>query len=212
MGRDDWYRRSSWTEADRLEFYQRLKRSRGSYHKAQYARIQASYLAGAGHIEPAIDLLNRLFVEFPHESQLAQAHLQKAQCFITEGRIDDAIQEFRATLEAEKRYPKSRTQVWLDFPWFVVTRAMSDLYGEALEFLESGDRWTMFPVDEYRLAAIRAFMADENGQSELARDFANTALSAATKEYSGFRFHPKVGIVSRQDAEIKRRLERLARG
>lgn len=212
MGRDDWYRRTSWTEADRSEFHQRLKRSRGSYHKAQYVRIQASYLADAGHIDPAIELLDQLFAEFPHESQLAQAHLQKARCFLQQSRIDEAIDEFRATLEAEKQYPNCRTQVWLEFPWFVVTRAMSDLYAEALEFLKWGDYRALFPVDEYRLATIQAFMGEENGQSDLARDFAKTALTAAAKERSGFRYHAKLGLVPEQDAKIKRRLETLARG
>jgi hypothetical protein len=38
---DDWYRRKTWTAEDREEFFTRLRRSRGAFHKAQYARIQA---------------------------------------------------------------------------------------------------------------------------------------------------------------------------
>ena len=38
---DDWFRRKTWTPKDREEFFARLRRSRGAFHKAQYARIQA---------------------------------------------------------------------------------------------------------------------------------------------------------------------------
>lgn len=57
MGRDDWYRRTTWTSEDAEAFFDRLNRSRGLESKAQYVRIQALDLEEAGLIEPASSLL-----------------------------------------------------------------------------------------------------------------------------------------------------------
>ena len=72
MSKTDWFRRTAWSDADREDFNARLKRSRGEGNKAQYLRIQAVYLAEAGHHHNAIELLDRLFAEFPQKGQLAQ--------------------------------------------------------------------------------------------------------------------------------------------
>jgi len=53
-------------------------------------------------------------------------------------------------------------------------------------------------------------MADDRGDSEGAKQYAVTALSAAEKEHSGFRYHPTVGLVGKQDTNVSDRLHRLA--
>jgi len=212
MSRDDWYRRTTWSDTDRSEFQARLKRSRGDFHKSQYVRIQAGYLFGAGLVFPAIELLQQLFDEFPHESQLAQAHVQHAECLLALDRVDEAVTAYRAAFAAEQSYPNSRTQLWLDFPWLVVTRRLSHLYSDVDSFLDWGGRQITFPVDEFRLSTILSFLADDQGDSETAQRHAAIALSAAEKEHSGFRYHPTVGLVGKQDANVSERLLRLAGG
>ena len=44
MASGDWYRNNDWNDTIETEFEARLKRSRGAFNKAQYLRIQASYL------------------------------------------------------------------------------------------------------------------------------------------------------------------------
>jgi len=64
---NDWFRKTSWGEADQADFFTRLKRSRTAGNKAQYLRIQASHLEGAGSPEflrAAITLLDKMLTEF----------------------------------------------------------------------------------------------------------------------------------------------------
>ena len=190
MSSDYWYRRKTWTENDRFEFQKLLKRSRGDFNKAQYLRIQASVLATSGLTSPAIDLLDQLFSSFPHASQLAQARLQYAECMLALNRIDEAIDAYKLAFDAEQAYPNSRTQLWLDFPWLIVTRGLSHLYPEINTYLDWGDRATTFPVDEFRLHTILSFVAEDSGDTQTASKHARTALAAAAKEHSGFVRHP----------------------
>jgi len=44
MATEEWFRNTTWNKDIDAEFEARLKRSRGSFHKAQYLRIQAGYL------------------------------------------------------------------------------------------------------------------------------------------------------------------------
>src|SRR5690606_11860287 len=50
MATDDWYRNSTWDSSIETDFEARLKRSNRAYHKAQYLRIQASYLLESSDI------------------------------------------------------------------------------------------------------------------------------------------------------------------
>jgi tetratricopeptide (TPR) repeat protein len=210
--RDDWCRRSTWTDDDRQEFDARLKRRRGP--KAQYLCIQASYLAKAGLHTAAIELLDRLLTEFPERIELATAHLHKAEIFSALGENELAITEYRAALQAERDFPNVRTNAWLDFGWFVVEKQLSGLYGEVLEvFEEFRDRSELtFPALEYRYWAVRAIIADSRGDRMGARDFAEQALAQAAKEHSGLRYHAKLGLVGAQPQWMEKKLRALAGG
>ena len=193
MSSDDWYRRS-----------------RGAYHKAQYLRIQAHYLANANLPEGAVELLDQLIADFPDPSQLAQAHLQYAECMLASDKVDGAVVAYRRAFDAEQAYPNSRSQLWLDFPWLIVTRGLSHLFSEIDTFLDWGNRNTTFPIEEFRLNTILAFVADVNGDANASRVHAQAALSASAKEHSGFSRHPTVGLVGTPDATVLTRLQGLA--
>jgi tetratricopeptide (TPR) repeat protein len=212
MSKLEWFRRATWTDADREDFNARLKRSRGAGNKAQYLRIQAVHLAEAGHHEGAIELLDRMFVEFPEKIQLAQAHAQKADSLAKLGQIDAAIQEYRAGLQAEREFPNVRTNAWLDFGWLVVEKQMAELYEEVSrvlqEFREEGG--LKLPAREYRYAAIQALLADARAERARAREFAKQALAEAAKDHSGLRYHPTVGLVGSERVTFQNRLRTLA--
>ncbi len=210
MGRDDWFRRTTWTEKDKAAFFERLGRSRGAGNKAQYVRIQAAHLAQAGLHNDAIELLDLFFVEFPDDLFRAMAHHQKAQSLAATGQTEAAIEQFRLTIQAEQDRPNVRTQVWLDFPWFVATNRMRDLYDEALGVLDRHRASLLLPVEEYRMAATCALLAAEDGRTADAREQARLALAAAAKEHSGLRYHPTLGLVEEQDKAVRNRLEGLA--
>jgi len=48
---NDWHRKTTWSEADQVGFFARLKRSRTAYNNAQYLRIPAKSLEGVGSHE-----------------------------------------------------------------------------------------------------------------------------------------------------------------
>ena len=220
MSKVEWFRRNTWTDADREEFNARLKRSRGVGKKAQYLRIQAFHLAEAGHHEGAIELLDRMFAECPERSELAQAHAQKADSLAKLGHTDGAIDEYRAALQAERDFPylgtgprpKARTQAWLDFGWFVVEKQLTDFYDEVSRVLQEfrEEEGLKFPAVEYRYSGIQALLADARGERSMAREFAKQALSEAAKDHSGLRYHPMVGLVGSERNKFESRLRALA--
>lgn len=214
MTKTEWFRRTTWSDVDREDFNARLNRSRGASNKAQYLRLQALHLGQVGHHTGAIELLDRLFTEFPEKSQLAQAHAQKAESLARIGQTEAAISEYRAALQAERDFPNVRTNAWLDFGWFVLEMQLTPLYDEIVkvtkEFREKVG--LQFPATEYRYAAIQALLADYHGDKEQARQFAQQALAEASKDHSGFRYHPTVGLVGSEHETFANRLRILAGG
>lgn len=211
MSRHDWFRRNTWTDQDRREFNAQLERGRGS--KAQFLRIQAGCLAAAGQYAAAIELLDRMFDEFPDEIQLAQGHLQKAESLFRLGKIEPSILEFRLALQAERDFPNVKTQAWVDFPFFIVSQQCTDLFAEAVSvFEEFADESALaFPATRYRYFVVLALVAHANGEQASARQYAKEALAEASKERSGLRYHPTVGLVGARPDDIDQQLRKLAR-
>jgi hypothetical protein len=70
MAQDEWFRNKTWNKEINDLFEAKLKRSRGGFHKAQYLRIQASYLLDSVDSELqmiGVVLMERLFKDFPDE-------------------------------------------------------------------------------------------------------------------------------------------------
>ncbi len=214
MSREDWYRRSTWTDRDREEFNDRLRRSRGAGNKAQYLRIQAGYLAEAGLPAEAIELLDRMFSEFPERIQLGEAHLQKAECLGKLGQIAQAIQEFRSALQAQRDIPNVQSKAWVIFPWFVVEYQLTELYDEATAVLEEfrDDSWPAFPDIRYRYCVVHSLVAEAYGDLPTAREYAIQALAEAAKDNSGLRYHPTIGLVGSLGNRFEKKLRSLAGG
>jgi tetratricopeptide (TPR) repeat protein len=212
MSKTEWFRRSTWTDADREEFNAQLKRSRGASNRSQYLRIQALHLADAGHHPGAIELLDRILAEFPDSIDVAQAHAQKADSLAKLGQSEPAIGEYRAALQRERDFPNVRTNAWLDFGWLVFEKQLTRFYDEVAsvlkEFREEGG--LKFPAIEYRYAALQALLADYRGEKAQAREFANRALAEAAKEHSGLRYHATVGLVGSERNTFENRLRTLA--
>ncbi len=162
-------------------------------------------------MQGAIKLLQQLFAELPEPSELATAHVQMAECLMAMDQRENALNAYRTALRVEKEFPQRRTNAWLDFPWLVVTKRMRQLYSEARSFLEWGNRQPRFPIEEYKLATVEAFMAEDEGSVGTAKRFARIALNVAQRTHSGFRYHPTLGLVKDQEQEVKERLEKLAR-
>ncbi len=215
MGRDDWYRRTTWTESDRAKFWARIGRCRRRSNKAQYLRIQASALKEIGLVDEASELFRRVLTEYPEPIELALVHHQLGNCLLTIGDVDGALNEFRAAVIAERNYPNMRTGAWLAFGRLVAETERRDLYDEFLHYLAENkaartfDAKLSFPVDRYSLSATLAIINRDRGDLTTAKEFARQALAAANASNSGFRYHPALGLVENTRSALHAKLQEL---
>jgi len=206
VGKTDWYRNESWSAEIEAAFAARLRRARD---KAQYLRIQASYLTQS-HPTAALDLLDRYFRLGPH-FDTAQAHVDCAAAHLALGNVDGAVASYEAALEREQIFPQSKTNAYLAYAVLVATRKLSDLYARVLDILDAGQDRLTFPKDRYLAYGARALIWHAQARTADAAASARQALAAAAETQSGFRYHPQVGLVERTDDVFGRHLEAIAR-
>jgi tetratricopeptide (TPR) repeat protein len=205
MAAKDWFRNEHWDSEIETRFFDKLRRAKD---KAQYLKIQAGHLTET-HPTVALDLIDKYFALQQHLFD-AEAYLQQAQAYRALGRERDAIDCYRKALQREREFPNLRTQAWSEFGLLVATEEKLDLFDEVLSALEEHKRDVMFPTQEFLWYGIYALIANAVSQPELAKDYAVKALSAAGRSHSGFRYHPKAGLVEGQFPDVRQRLQRLA--
>lgn len=212
MGRDDWFRRMTWSPTDAEEFQLRLRRSRTDFHKAQYLRIQAGHLHGVGLHAAALSLLEQLWTDYPVRTELASAYELAARIHDALNQVEAAVEFYRRTIQYEAEFPNVRTGCELSYSVFVVLRKLEARYDEVLELLimyeQAGE--IAFPLQRYQLAAARALIAAERGEWAAARCHAGEAQAAAVEKHSGFRFHPEVGLVNDRSSPLAARLSAIS--
>lgn len=204
MGRDDWYRNSSWSQEIEKVFRTRLARSRD---KRQHLRIQAGLLADRDP-RVALRLLDEYFALEPGVDE-AQAHMDAAAAYRSLGNIDAAVIAMEAALSRETARPGVITQAWLELPVLIVLQNKAELYGRALDLLDLPGRSLTFPVDHFRRHGVLALVAASIGRREDAVAEAETALAWADVRASAFGRHPTLGLVDDRQSLLKARLERL---
>jgi hypothetical protein len=212
MPRDEWYRRTTWTDADAADFRRRLNRAR---YRAQYLCIQASALQATGspdlaHV--ALELANEMVARYPEPFHLGSAHLTRARCFIAIGAISDAVSAFRQSFAAQREMPNIHTNAYLPFAWTVGRLRLSDYYADALavmeEFFTPSD--LMFPNDRYAYFGALAFLAEGLGDLDGASRWAANALVGAVETASPFPRHRSEGLVCDPMPDTHLRLQQLA--
>jgi tetratricopeptide (TPR) repeat protein len=212
MSNEDWYRRTTWTGKDREEFFARLKRSRGGFHKAQYARIQAWCLQELGTeeaLKASLELLDMILTEWPQDAQLAAVYDQQATCLMGLGNLNGAVAVYRRVFETQRLCPGCLTMAHVQFAWLAATTPMPELFEEAVAVLREFGALD-FPVARYRAYAACALIWENRGQLEKARSYARDALREAAATHSGFRYHAKLGLVQSPDEAVHARIEQLA--
>jgi tetratricopeptide (TPR) repeat protein len=209
MARNDWFRKSTWSDSDQRDFFARLGLSRDPARKAQILRIQAGHLEAVGLAEEGLTLVDLMIERWPAPAQLAAAHLQRARCLCAVGDLEATILAFRESLNAQRALPHVHTNAYLEFGWFVVEHEFAGLYREALSVLDEFEFPSPFPIDIYQLNAIRALIADALHDAPRARSLATAALEAAGKTDSGLRYHSRLGLVHETDNSVHSRLKKL---
>lgn len=207
----DWFRRSTWSAEDERAFFGKLAKAR-SRNRAQYLRIQADHLASADpplHRE-ALALLAHLVAHCPEPFEMSATHQQIARSFAELGQVKEARDHYRQSLQWMRDNPSPRNQAWAEFALLVALHRLSDGYEEALDLLEEFDGDIMVPVDLFNRHAARALILSDSGQDAAAREEAAAALEAAAVDDSGFRYHPRVGLVGAKQGDLVRRMKSLA--
>lgn len=132
-----------------------------------------------------------------------------AYCYAALGDHDKAIEFYRKTLEREEEFPNVVTSTFVDYPVFVISHERFDLFPEIEDILTKNKSPLDFPIRLYKYNMCLAIIADFKGENKMAAMYARNALSAAKQEHSGFRYHPKLGLVKELDKKIKKKLIRL---
>ncbi|MBN9519148.1 hypothetical protein J0H58_11615 [bacterium] len=181
----DWFRRTTWTPADREAFFARLRRSRTTFHKAQYLCLQAGTFLGCRTPEgtaAALELTEVLLRDYPDPFELASAHLIRAEYLESQGDVPGAVEAYRHALQAQRDHPRVRTTAPQGFAWLVATRPLPDLYREALAGLDEFGETD----GSYRSRGARALIQFALGDRAAAGRSARLALEAAAGR-SGLR-------------------------
>ena len=208
MSRAEWFRKTTWSASDEKTFFARLASSRKDFHRAQYLRIQAVHLFDTGDVllvRAALALLERLLVECPEPSQLALAYLQMARCHEQLGACDAAVDAFRRALSVGGVDPHFA----IEFAWFIVQHQLHALHDEALVVLEDANP-AFLPIQTFKVAAVRALIAESRGDHRAAAQHAQHAVEAAALQASPFRYHQHLGLVGTQHPEVVERLLSLS--
>lgn len=205
MSSGDWYRNTEWNEEIAERFEAKLKRAR---RKAQYLRIQACSLARSKP-RVALQLLDRYF-ELGDDFDHAQAYVDQATAYRSLGLRENAIKSYEQALRREAEFPNLQTQAYLDLPFLIATTPIPERFDQAHALLDQFPQRLMFPVDVFLWNAAYALILAARSQESEASAYAQSALEAAAKEKSGFRYHQSLGLVGGRYPELVRELKRVA--
>jgi tetratricopeptide (TPR) repeat protein len=215
---NDWCRKTTWSEADKADFFSRLSR-RGD--KTKYLLIQANSLEEVGSpelLKASIALWDQLIVEFvndatfTHHRELAVAYNRKAGCYLKLGDVENAIANYRRVFAIERDLGSPATLTFFDFGKLVAEKHLRDHFDEALIALDAGAKYLgkHLPADTFNLFGIRSLIAAQKGEIEKAKEFAQIALEAAAKDKSDIRYHSKFGLVKDRESKFYDAIEAIA--
>lgn len=204
MRSEDWFRNTEWNEAIAMNFEAKLRRAR---RKEQYVRIQAGCLA-TKHPDVALGLIDR-FLAMPDQFDQAQAYCDRARAYRSLNRLEDAVGAYEDALNRESTFPKVQTQAWIELPLMIAVEGMQRRYQRALSLLKQYKARIMFPIDGFKWHATCALILSAQGNShEAAREVAQ-AVEFASREESGFRYQPHVGLVGSEYDGLRSMLKQV---
>jgi tetratricopeptide (TPR) repeat protein len=207
MGKKDWYRKTDWSPDIEKDFFARLGRARSTYHKAQYLRIQASYLqtqCSPPDYRAALRLLEHLILKFPDPNELGMAYLQKAKCHEALGQFQDALNSYKYAVQFSKDdRGVFTTEAPVHFALFAAKNHLTEYYSEALKNFKGSDVILIMPSVLFNAFSAMALMAADSGKKRKAQNLAKKALTLLQQNNMDMQIEPV-------DEEIKASLIQIA--
>jgi hypothetical protein len=212
--RDDWYRSSAWSNDDRSDFEERLKRA-SPHSRPQYLRIKAIALrkhGGPVQRAAARELNERVLREHPGavvDATIAREEL--ARLAEEDGLTDEAIEHWRAAASPPaKGVPTG--DAYLRLPELLIQSDDPERWKEAASVIAliTPERDLLFSSQRFRYAVVCARLADRNRDRDSAARFAEAALAEADRTQPDLRRHRDLGWAD-ADAATVGEMERLAR-
>lgn len=216
MGQDDWYRNTTWDNETSDLFESKLKRSRGAYHKAQYLRIQASYLLDSTNFQDVgVRLMERLTQDFPTEDfSTTFGKEQLGDFYFKKGDFEKAKTFYQQVTNQYKLKGRSGTSGVADIKLVATLLELSEKekFEEAYNLLTVDFEKTSGSLtlndDRFFFARVIAELCDKLGKRDEAKQYAVKALEISKIIKPQFARHKTVGLV-RTDKETLARLTKI---
>ena len=209
----DWYRRSTWTQEDEIEFFKKLKRAQ-KHNRPQYLRVQANCLYETKNREflrvaeslackVLTDCLDAEFINI----EIAPTHQLLGKIYEELRENDKAILHYQKALAQERVYPNSRTDAYLGYAEVIVKTQRTELFSEAEKILHEQVERAYFPAQKYKRCIILAIINKHRGNDAEAQKFMALAKQNSDADTSGFRYHKTLGLVKETDRWLEELLK-----
>ena len=199
---NDWFRNTDWSDGAREEFERRLRRARPD-RRAQYLRVQAVTLKGAGSADAAAELLSRITrdygasFEYPHAVELL-GDIAREQ-----GDVKAAEQSYRRVLEVRPDLNTTSGMVRVSLAELLLDRGTDESLAEAQHMLEASLLdLPPFNSTRFRFWLASARLAKAVGAEAEQREAASAALALVDAAPS-FSRHPTVGLVEADESTLQ---------
>ncbi|NOT51099.1 MAG: hypothetical protein HOP10_07455 [Chitinophagaceae bacterium] len=211
MAADDWYRNKNWDDTIETEFEARLKRSRGASNKAQYLRIQASYLLDSSDKNNqlvGLRLMNRMITDFPTEEfSVIFGIEQLGDYYFKTGVYDKAEHYFRIVTDHYKnKNSRSGTSATADLKLAetILNSNQSNKLNEAYKLCKDYplDELT-FNNDKFYYAELLAQLCDKMNKNHEAKEYAKIAIEISKITQPQLSRHKTIGLVHATDNQLR---------
>lgn len=207
----EWFRNTVWNQEIEELFELKLKNARGRDSKAQYLRIQASYLLESNVFGQVGErLMKRLFSDFPNETFFVIfGHEQLGDYYYKTKQYDKAETEYKIVVDHYHLKTRSGTTGLADVKLaeLILTTEQKDKYNYTYKILtedfnkSGGD---LFINDsKYYYSLTRSRLAWKLGLKSDSKNYAELALTLSKITEPQFPRHKMVGLVKAKNDDIK---------